>query len=96
MITKLPFGKTGHDSSRIILGAAAFMSMRQERVDPFLELLQEFGVNHIDVAASYGDAELPEWHNIPAFAKLGLTIEEDSMELDELGEEISLATQVLQ
>ena len=58
MITKMPFGKTGHESSRIIFGAAAFMSMRQDRVDPFLALLFEFGVNHIDVAASYGDAEL--------------------------------------
>ena len=58
MIKKMPFGKTGHQSSRVIFGAAAFMSMRQERVDPFLDLLFEFGVNHIDVAASYGDAEL--------------------------------------
>jgi aryl-alcohol dehydrogenase-like predicted oxidoreductase len=58
MIKKMPFGKTGHQSSRIIFGAAAFMAMRQERVDPFLEMLFEFGVNHIDVAASYGDAEL--------------------------------------
>ena len=54
----MPFGKTEHDSSRIIFGAAAFMSMRQERVDPYLDMLLDFGVNHIDVAASYGDAEL--------------------------------------
>jgi aryl-alcohol dehydrogenase-like predicted oxidoreductase len=58
MIKKMPFGKTGHDSSRIIFGAAAFMSMRQDRVDPYLDMLLDFGVNHIDVAASYGDAEL--------------------------------------
>ena len=58
MIKKIPFGKTGHLSSRIIFGAAAFMSMRQERADQYLEALLEFGVNHIDVAASYGDAEL--------------------------------------
>ena len=32
--------------------------MRQERADEVLPLLLEFGVNHIDVAASYGDAEL--------------------------------------
>jgi aryl-alcohol dehydrogenase-like predicted oxidoreductase len=32
--------------------------MKQERADGVLDLLLEFGVNHIDVAASYGDAEL--------------------------------------
>jgi aryl-alcohol dehydrogenase-like predicted oxidoreductase len=32
--------------------------MSQERADEILQLLFEFGVNHIDVAASYGDAEL--------------------------------------
>jgi aryl-alcohol dehydrogenase-like predicted oxidoreductase len=32
--------------------------MRQERADALLPLLLDAGVNHIDVAASYGDAEL--------------------------------------
>ncbi|MBW1848853.1 MAG: aldo/keto reductase, partial [Deltaproteobacteria bacterium] len=45
-------------SSRIIFGAAAFFVMRQEKADKILELLLQYGVNHIDVAASYGDAEL--------------------------------------
>ena len=58
MIIKMPFGNTGHQSSRVIFGAAAFMSMPQERADGYLDLLLEYGVNHIDVAASYGDAEL--------------------------------------
>ena len=58
MIIKMPFGNTGHQSSRVIFGAAAFMSMRQERADGYLDLLLEYGVNHIDVAANYGDAEL--------------------------------------
>ena len=58
MITKRPFGKTGHDSTRTIFGAAALGAMRQERADQVLETLLEYGVNHIDVAASYGDAEL--------------------------------------
>ena len=43
MIKKMPFGNTGHDSSRIIFGAAAFMSMRQDRVDPYLDMLLDFG-----------------------------------------------------
>ncbi len=58
MITKIPFGKTGHRSTRTIFGAAALGSMRQERADQVLETLLEYGVNHIDVAADYGDAEL--------------------------------------
>jgi aryl-alcohol dehydrogenase-like predicted oxidoreductase len=52
------FGRTGHESSRVIFGAAALGSMRQERADQVLATLLEFGVNHIDTAASYGDSEL--------------------------------------
>ena len=58
MIARMPFGRTGHQSSRVIFGAAALGSMRQERADAVLSVLPEFGVNHIDTAASYGDAEL--------------------------------------
>ena len=58
MIDRLPFGRTGHDSSRVIFGGAALSSMRQDRADLLLPILFEFGINHIDVAASYGDAEL--------------------------------------
>ncbi len=58
MIKKIPFGKTGHLSTRTIFGAAALMAMKQERADQVLETLLEYGVNHIDVAAVYGDAEL--------------------------------------
>ena len=58
MIERIPFGATGHDSSRIIFGAAALGAMKQERADPVLDLLLEFGVNHIDTAAAYGDSEL--------------------------------------
>jgi len=58
VITKKPFGRTGHLSSRVIFGAAALGRMRQERADELLPVLDEFGVNHLDVAAGYGDAEL--------------------------------------
>jgi aryl-alcohol dehydrogenase-like predicted oxidoreductase len=57
-IERIPFGRTGHLSTRVIFGAAALASMRQERADQLLGVLAEFGVNHVDVAASYGDAEL--------------------------------------
>jgi aryl-alcohol dehydrogenase-like predicted oxidoreductase len=58
MIEQLDFGRTGHTSSRVIFGAAALAVMRQERADAVLATLLEFGVNHIDTAASYGDSEL--------------------------------------
>ena len=55
---KIPFGRTGHESSRVIFGAAALGSMRQDKADALLALLLEHGVNHIDTAAMYGDSEL--------------------------------------
>jgi aryl-alcohol dehydrogenase-like predicted oxidoreductase len=55
---KIPFGSTGHLSSRVIFGAAALGGMRQEKADAILELLLAHGVNHIDTAALYGDSEL--------------------------------------
>jgi aryl-alcohol dehydrogenase-like predicted oxidoreductase len=58
VIEKAPFGRTGHRSTRTIFGAAALARMRQERADEVLETLLEYGVNHIDAAAAYGDAEL--------------------------------------
>ena len=58
MIAKAPFGATGHESSRVIFGAAALWAAPQREADEALPLLLEHGVNHIDTAASYGDAEL--------------------------------------
>jgi aryl-alcohol dehydrogenase-like predicted oxidoreductase len=57
-IAKLPFGRLGHLSTRTIFGAASLGSVSQDDADRTLDLLMQFGVNHIDVAASYGDAEL--------------------------------------
>ncbi len=58
MIPTQPFGQTGHDSTRIIFGAAALGGMRQEKADQVLEVLLEYGINHIDTAAAYGESEL--------------------------------------
>jgi len=58
MIERIPFGSTGHASTRVLFGAAALGGMRQERADAVLEQIVAAGVNHIDTAASYGDAEL--------------------------------------
>ena len=58
MIGRAPFGATGHDSSRVIFGAAALGSVSKGDADRALDVLLEHGINHIDVAADYGDAEL--------------------------------------
>jgi len=58
MIDTSPFGKTGHQSARVIFGAAALGGMKQEKADRVLDLLLKHGINHIDTAASYGDSEL--------------------------------------
>ncbi|HXF61692.1 MAG TPA: aldo/keto reductase [Caldilineaceae bacterium] len=58
MIRKQPFGRTGHMSSVTIFGAAALGRVTQEVADRVLETLLQYGVNHIDTAASYGDSEL--------------------------------------
>ena len=58
MIAKLPFGRTGHDSTRTLFGAAALWSCSQGEADRVLELLLRHGVNHIDTAPRYGDSEL--------------------------------------
>ena len=57
MIEILPFGRTGHLSTRTIFGAAALGGVTQDEADATLETLLAYGVNHIDTAASYGHAE---------------------------------------
>jgi aryl-alcohol dehydrogenase-like predicted oxidoreductase len=57
-IPKLPFGRLGHQSTRTIFGAASLASVSQDDADRTLDLLLQYEVNHIDVAASYGEAEL--------------------------------------
>src|SRR5229473_2523598 len=52
------FGRTGHKSRRTVFGAAALSRVSQDVADRTLEVLLKHGVNHIDTAASYGDAEL--------------------------------------
>ena len=58
MISQYPFGRTGHHSTRIIFGGAAFWSATQDEADRTLDVLLEYGINHIDTAASYGESEL--------------------------------------
>jgi aryl-alcohol dehydrogenase-like predicted oxidoreductase len=58
MLSTQPFGRTGHQSTRIIFGGAALWVATQEEADRILDLILEYGINHIDTAPSYGDSEL--------------------------------------
>ena len=57
LLPRRAFGSTGHASSRVIFGAAALMADNAKVNQRALSLLLDNGVNHIDVAASYGNAE---------------------------------------
>lgn len=51
-------GRTGHDSSLAILGGAAFWGTTPEVTERCFQMAIEAGVNHLDIAPSYGHAEL--------------------------------------
>ncbi len=57
-VPRAPFGRTGHTSSRVIFGAAALAALNDEQAAPLLALVERFGINHLDTAASYGGSEL--------------------------------------
>src|SRR5512141_117805 len=72
MIPTLRFGRTGHESTRTIFGAAAFWDTPQKDVDAAMDILLENGVNHVDTAASYDGSQrlLGDWirrHGRPFF-----------------------------
>ncbi len=52
------FGRTGHHSSVVAFGAAALAVLPQPECDRVVEEALARGINHFDVAPSYGDAEL--------------------------------------
>jgi predicted aldo/keto reductase-like oxidoreductase len=51
-------GRLGHHSSVLIYGAAALAEVDQDTADASVQAALDAGINHFDVAASYGDAEL--------------------------------------
>ena len=54
---KRRFGRTGHMSTMAIFGAVALGKATQAQADETMDRVIAAGVNHIDVAPSYGDAE---------------------------------------
>lgn len=58
MIEKSEFGKTGHFSTRLLFGAAAFHNTKDpDIVKEMMDLITEAGINHIDTAKSYGESQ---------------------------------------
>jgi predicted aldo/keto reductase-like oxidoreductase len=51
-------GRTGHEGTVLIYGAAALSNVDQDVADRSIQQALDAGINHFDVAAAYGDAEL--------------------------------------
>ena len=51
-------GRLGHQSSVLVYGAAALSECDQDTADRSIQEALDAGINHLDVAAGYGDAEL--------------------------------------
>jgi len=54
---KRRLGRIGHETSVLVYGAAALGDVTQEVADASLAQALAAGINHLDTAASYGDAE---------------------------------------
>ena len=59
MIPTKPFGRTGHDSTRVIFGAAAFSGASQEVADRTMEQVLAWGIDHIDPSIATGSFSPP-------------------------------------
>lgn len=62
---KRRLGRTGHESSVLVYGAAALSEVTQDVADESIEIALAAGINHFDVAADYGEAELRLGHWMP-------------------------------
>ena len=57
-IEQAEFGRAGQHSTRVIFGGASLASVSQRVADQTLDVLLSYGVNHLDVVSSYGEAEV--------------------------------------
>ena len=70
-------GRLGHESSVLIYGAAALGEVTQDVADASVQEALDAGINHLDVAASYGEAELRLGPWMPADPRAGLPRHQD-------------------
>jgi aryl-alcohol dehydrogenase-like predicted oxidoreductase len=66
VISRRRLGRTNHESSVAVLGAAAFWDSDSGRAAPAFDAALAAGVNHLDIAPQYGDAERALGPLIPA------------------------------
>lgn len=59
-------GRLEHQSSVLVYGAAALSQVTQDVADRSVQEALDAGINHFDVAADYGDAELRLGPSVPA------------------------------
>jgi aryl-alcohol dehydrogenase-like predicted oxidoreductase len=60
------FGRSGHESTVAIFGACALGFVPQDEADAAMQQVLDAGINHIDIAPSYGNAEAQISHWIPS------------------------------
>ena len=53
---KRRLGRTEHHSTVVTIGTAGFSKVTQEVADSCVELMLQHGVNHVDIAPTYGEA----------------------------------------
>ena len=53
---KRTLGRTGHDSTVITFGTYALGYVEQDEADPAIQMVLDHGVNHFDIAPTYGHA----------------------------------------
>lgn len=86
---KRRFGRTRHQSSVVIFGAASLYAVTQEEADEAIQLALDAGINHFDTSASYGVSEerMRPW--MPTMrSKIFLATKTDGLTRDEAWREI--------
>ena len=64
MIEKRPFGRTGHDSTAIIFGGFAVEQVPQAEADRTLDVLLQYGINHIGFLTNTMQATMAELSSV--------------------------------
>ena len=54
-IEQLLFGRTGHMSTRLVLGAAAFSDVSQEETDATMDVALSYGIEREELISSCAD-----------------------------------------
>lgn len=90
-------GRLGHNSSVLIYGAAALASVDQDTADAAIQEVLDSGINHLDTAAGYGDAELRMGPSIPHIRdRIFLATKTHARDADESWAQINASLERLQ